>query len=246
MNTKKHSSNHTLPLLLGLFLSVILMASQAVPVYADDAQQAKQLVDKACMTLQNFMTDPNMGEFKNLLNKAKAVVIAPSYLKGAFVIGASGGNAVAMTRDKGRWSAPAFYSIGGASFGLQIGGQASEMILLAMTDRGASALTGSSFKLGVDAGVAAGPVGVGAAAASANLSADILSFSRSKGLYGGIALDGAVVAKRDSLNQAYYNKKVTPMDILVRRDVKNPQTSCLVKGLAEVATEQKMAAVREQ
>jgi len=161
------------------------------------------------------------------------VVIAPEFLKGAFVVGASGGNAVAMVRDgkTGRWSEPAFYTIGGASIGLQIGGESSEVILLAMTERGVSALMGNSFKLGAEAGVAAGPVGIGAQAATANLSADVLSFSRSKGLYGGISLDGAVVAVREGLNHAYYGKKATPTDILVRHDVKNPQTSCLIQNL---------------
>ena len=190
MSTKKHMRwVHG----VWLFLSVLILAGvltmfQAVPAWANDRQEATQIVEKACMTFDNFMSDDNMAAFREQLKQAKAVVIAPSFLKGAFIVGASGGNAVAMVRDEktGRWSEPAFYTIGGASFGLQIGGQSSEMILLAMTERGANALLGNSFKLGADAGVAAGPVGIGAQAASANLSADILSFSRSKGLYGGI------------------------------------------------------------
>jgi lipid-binding SYLF domain-containing protein len=189
------------------------------------------------MTFTNFMNDEHMSAFRDLLKDAKAVVIAPEFLKGAFVVGASGGNAVALVRDAktGGWSESSFYTIGGASIGLQIGGQASEMILLAMTERGVSALMGNSFKLGADAGVAAGPVGIGAQAATANLSADILSFSRSKGLYGGISLDGTVVAVRDRLNEAYYGKKVTPTGIFVRHDVRSPQTACLIEGLKKWA-----------
>ena len=185
------------------------------------------------------MSDPNMGAFRDLLKKAKAVVIAPAFLKGAFVVGASGGNAVAMVREKRTaverarflyhrrskfWSADRRTGFRGGSSGND--GSRRECPY------------GNSFKLGVDAGVAAGPVGVGAAAASANLSADILSFSRSKGLYGGISLDGAVIAVRGSLNQAYYHKKVTPTDILVRHEVKNPQTACLVRGLAGRCSEE--------
>jgi lipid-binding SYLF domain-containing protein len=232
-------------LLFVVALSGALMMFQSVPARAEtDKQQSTQLVEKACMTLDNFMHDSKMGAFKGLLKDAKAVVIAPSLLKGAFIVGASGGNAVAMVREKnGRWSLPAFYTIGGASFGLQIGGQSSEVILLAMTDRGANALLDSSFKLGADVGVAAGPVGMGAQAASANLSADILSFSRSKGLYGGISLDGAVIAVRGSLNDSFYGNNVTPTDILVRHNVSSPQTACLAQGLAESGSG-KLASIR--
>jgi lipid-binding SYLF domain-containing protein len=237
MSTNKHIKriNGLFFLLFVVLLSGAMTMFQTVSAWADDKQESKQLVEKACMTFDNFMHDKNMGAFRDLLKDAKAIVIAPSLLKGAFIVGASGGNAVAMVRDEkaGQWSDPAFYTIGGASFGLQIGGQSSEVILLAMTDRGASALMGNSFKLGADVGVAAGPVGMGAQAASANLSVDILSFSLSKGLYGGISLDGAVIAVRGALNDAYYGKNVTPTDILVRHEVKNPQNACLTQSLAK-------------
>jgi lipid-binding SYLF domain-containing protein len=225
-----------------LFLTVIFLAgalviSQPALVFGNDRQEATQIVEKACMTFSNFKNDEHMGAFRDLIKDAKAVVIAPELLKGAFVVGASGGNAVALVRDEktGRWSEPSFYTIGGASIGLQIGGQSSEMILLAMTERGVSALMGNSFKLGADAGVAAGPVGIGVQAATANLSADILSFSRSKGLYGGISLDGAVVAVREGYNEAYYGKKASPADIFVRHEVGSPQAACLIQGLEKWA-----------
>jgi lipid-binding SYLF domain-containing protein len=164
----------------GAFLFVIMLTGvlatfQAAPARADDKQQATQIVEKACVAFDNFMSDKSMGAFRDLLKRAKAVVIAPSVLKGAFVLGASGGNAVGMIRDEhtGRWSTPAFYTIGSASLGLQIGGQSSEVVLLAMTERGSNALISNSFKLGADAGVAAGPVGIGAQAASANLSDEV-------------------------------------------------------------------------
>ena len=239
MNAKKRMSwirgAWLLPYVVSL--SGALVMFQAVPASGNDKQEATQIMEKSCMTFDNFMNDENMKEFRNLLKKAKAVVIAPELLKGAFVVGASGGNAVALVRDEktGGWSQPVFYTIGGASFGLQIGGQSSEVILLAMTERGVTSLMGNSFKLGADAGVAAGPVGIGAQAASANLSADILSFARSKGLYGGISLDGAVVAVRAGLNEAYYGEKASPTDIFVRHEVKNPQTACLIQGLNKSA-----------
>jgi lipid-binding SYLF domain-containing protein len=235
MNAKKRFSwiNGALLFLCAIPLSGALIMFQAAPAYANDKQEATQIVEKACMTFDNFMSDENMGAFRDLLKKAKAVVIAPEFLKGAFIVGASGGNAIALVRDEktGGWSEPAFYTIGGASVGLQIGGQSSEVMLLAMTERGVASLKGNSFKLGADAGVAAGPIGIGAQAATANLSADILSFSRSKGLYGGISLDGSVIATRAGLNEAYYGEKASPTDIFARHEAKNPQTACLIEGL---------------
>ena len=136
---------------------------------------------------------------------------------------------------RGRWNGPAFYTIAGLSYGLQIGGQASEVILLAMTERGISSFLSSSLKLGADVGITAGPVGVGASASTANLSADILAFSRSKGLYGGISFDGAVVAIRRDWNRAYYGQPVTPTDILIRQEVTNPQAERLIVAVAKTA-----------
>ena len=120
--------------------------------------------------------------------------------------------------------------------GFQAGADASEVALLALTDRGVDALLSTSVKLGADASVAAGPVGVGVRAATANISADIVSFSRSKGLYGGISVDGAVVAPRGALNAAYYGKDVSTRDILILGTASNPQAAPLV-GLVKKAAE---------
>ncbi len=104
-----------------------------------------------------------------------------------------------------------------------------------MTERGVSSLLSNSIKLGADVGIAAGPVGAGASASTVNLSADILSFSRSKGLYGGVSVDGAVVAIRGDWNEAYYGKPVTPTDTLIRREVTNPQAERLIRAVAKAA-----------
>ncbi len=222
---------------LGVILTLLIfVAMAAYPAAAQAAgkQESDQLVTKARLTLESFMNDPNMGAFRDLLKRADGVVIAPELLKGAFIVGALGGNAVFLARDQktGQWSEPAFYTIGGASFGLQAGGQSSEMILLIMTQRGVSALLSNSLKLGGDIGVAAGPYGMGAAASTANLSADVLSFSRSKGLYGGVSLEGAVIAVRGKLNKAFYGRKVSTTDILVLRDVENPRAAGLREDIS--------------
>ncbi len=220
----------TVPLLLVTILFYL-------PAFAGEKQEAMQLVEKARFSMESFMADEKMGAFHGLLKKARGVLIAPQVLKGAFVLGASGGSGVLVVRNvkKGGWNGPAFYTIGGVSYGLQIGGQASEVILLVMTERGVSSLLSSSFKLGADVGIAAGPVGAGASASTANLSADILAFSRSKGLYGGISVDGAVVATRKDWNRAYYGKPVTPTDILIHQEVASPQAERLIVAPAKTA-----------
>ena len=163
------------------------------------------------------------------MKKAKAVYIAPSVLRGAFIVGASGGSGVLLVRnDKGQWNGPAFYTIGGGSFGFEAGVDKSEVMLLIMSDRGVSSMLTGNVKLGADASVAAGPVGGGAKAETANVSADILTFSHAKGLYGGVSLEGAVVAKREGLNEAYYHKpEVTPTDILIKGSPSNKQAAPL-------------------
>lgn len=222
---------------MAAFAAVALVVAPVTPAYANEKEEATQIVEKARLTLDSFMSDSNMGAFRDLIKKAEGVFIAPQVLKGAFIIGASGGNGVLLVRDNKteKWSAPAFYTVGEASFGLQIGAQASEIILLLMTHRGVTALLSNSVKLGADAGVAAGPVGIGVSAATANLSADVLTFSRSKGLYGGVSLDGAVIAVRQGLNDAYYGKSATPADIFVRHAVKNPQAGRLIEDVSKSA-----------
>ncbi len=222
-------------LILIILLSMAVVSFPASSRAADERLEANQLVEKARITLENMVADPNLEALVDLLKKARGVFICPALLKGAFVIGVSGGSGVFLARADGNWTGPAFYTIGGASFGLQIGGQSSEVILVAMTERGVTSLLSTSAKLGADAGVAVGPIGIGAAAATANLSADIISFSRSKGLYGGLSLDGAVVAVRGGLNDAYYSKMVTPTDILMRHAVSNPQAGGLIQSLEKVA-----------
>ncbi len=203
---------------------------------ADDRLEARQLVERAKLTLDRFMAAGEMGAFRNLLKKAQGVFIAPQVLKGAFIFGASGGSGVLLARDReGTWRGPAFYTLGEGSFGLQIGGEASEVVLLIMTQRGVTTLLSDSVKLGVDIGVAVGPVGAGADASTANLSADIITFSKSKGLYGGISLEGAVVVTRGDWNSAYYGSSVRPTDILVRKSVSSPHAASLVNAVAKAA-----------
>lgn len=222
---------------LTLTCTVAFLLSSLSPAVADDATDARQLVERAKITFDSFRIKKDLISLRDLLKKARGVFIAPQVLRGAFIVGGSGGSGVLLVRDPktGQWNGPAFYTMGEASFGLQIGGEASEVLLLAMTERGVTALLSHSVKLGADVGVAVGPVGAGADASTANLSADIVSYSHSKGLYGGISVEGAVVAVRDGWNEAYYGKKVTPTDILIRRDARKKHAAKLIEAVSKAA-----------
>jgi len=227
----------------GLILLVGLLVGGAVTLGglrtagADDAQDARQLVEKAKLTFESFTADKDMEGLLALVQKAKGVLIYPTVLRGAFIFGASGGSGAFLAYDEQakKWNGPAFYTIGEASFGLQIGGEASEMILVALTDRGVAAMLSTSSKLGADSTIAVGPYGAGAAAATANLSADIISFAKAKGLYGGVSVQGAVVATRDALNKAYYGQEVTPTDILIKRTVSSAHAAPLIQAVSKEA-----------
>jgi len=211
----------------GLILPVCLLGILFFSSSAFSATQteAENLVDKAAMVVKSFSVDPDLEWFRSKVTEAKAVLIIPQSIQGAFFIGASGGSGVLVANDaaSGQWGYPAFYTIGSLSIGVQFGGEASEVILLIMTERGMEKLLTNSFKLGADLTLAAGPVGGGAAAGTA----DVLSYARSKGAFAGFSLAGAVVKTKDKFNEAYYGKAVSPSDILIRKNVSNPHADML-------------------
>jgi lipid-binding SYLF domain-containing protein len=218
-------------------LATMALCLGSVSAWADDAQDARQLVEKAKLTVEEFQADPNMTTLRDLAKKAKGMLIMPQMVRAAFIVGGSGGSGVLLARDEkaGQWRGPSFHTLGGASFGFQAGADAAEVIILAMTERGVTKLLTPQVKLGGDVSVAAGPVGGGAAAATAGLSADLISYSKAKGLYGGFSVEGSVVGVRTSLNQAYYGRPMTPTDILLRGAVKNPQAAPLTQAVAKLA-----------
>ncbi|MBW2239261.1 MAG: lipid-binding SYLF domain-containing protein [Deltaproteobacteria bacterium] len=197
-----------------------LILGFSMPAKAAEPVDQQGLVDKARTTFQSFMADSNMAYLKNHLREARGLLIVPSMLKAGFFVGGSGGTGALIVKNAktGQWSQPAFYTLGSVSFGLQFGGEAAEVIMMVRTQKAVDKLLTSSFKLGGDTSIAVGPVGGGA---KSNVMADIFSFSRSKGAFAGIALDGAVISTKDKWNKAYYGKAVTPVDILVKRSVNN-------------------------
>ena len=215
------------------FLAVLIVAGVGATAEAATLQGQQNTVNKALTTIRNFQNDPNLTWFRNNVGRARALVIIPTSVKAGFIVGGSGGGGLMLARSprSGVWSYPAFYRIGSITFGLQIGGEVSEIVLLVMTQRGVDALMASSFKLGGDVSVAVGPVGAGAKAQTA----DIIAFSRTKGLYGGINLEGAVIDTHDSGNRAYYGRAVSPADIIIRRKVRNRGADRLRGTVARIA-----------
>ena len=214
----------------------ILAAGAAGPALAGPDQEG--LVEKSRITVQSISRDKEVGPtVRNLMKAAKAVVIFPSVLKGAFFVGAEGGSGVLLAKgNNGQWSYPAFYTMGGASFGLQIGGQASEVMLLIMTSKGINSVINNEVKLGGDVSVAVGPVGVGAeAATTTNLRADIYSFSKNAGAYIGASVEGSVIHPRQSWNTSYYSSEnATPEAVVLDGKYFNVHADALRKALADL------------
>ena len=138
----------------------------------------------------------------------KGLFIVPQLLRGAFIFGGAGGSGVLLARDEktGQWSQPAFYNIGAVSFGIQAGGDASELVFVVTSQRALEKFYSSDFKLGADAGITVGPVG--GSTSVAGVGADIVSYGRTKGAFGGMALDGAIIAVSDESNERYYGRGV--------------------------------------
>jgi len=179
--------------------------------------------DKAARVFGEIMATPDKGIPKDLLEKAECVAVFPSVLKAGFIVGGRGGRGVASCRTPGGWSAPAYFSLGGASFGLQIGAQSTDFVMLFMNKEGLNSLLSDEFTLGADASVAAGPVGrQSGAATDLKLNAQILSYSRSRGLFAGLELKGVVIkADKDDMRDVY-GEGVTAKQVLKENKVSAP------------------------
>jgi lipid-binding SYLF domain-containing protein len=212
-----------------------MVAFSATCALAADALEEQQLVEKAKITIDAFAADPEVGPATREMKKeAKALFIVPQFVRGAYVFGGAGGSGVLIVRDEKtkQWSEPAFYTIGSASFGLQIGGDVSEMIFVVRNQKGLEEFYRNDFKLGADASVALGPVGGGAQAKG--ITGDLVAYAKKKGAFIGMAVDGSFIAVSDEANAAYYGKAVRPTDILVTHSVSNPKSADLRKAAAQL------------
>ena len=175
-----------------------------------------------------------MSWFRDHVGEAVAVLIVPKRVRAGLILGGSGGVGVLLARDgaSGEWGQPVFYNLGGASIGLQVGGERSEVVMLIRSQAGLDSFLSSKLHLGAEATVAAGPVGAGA---GENVSADILTFVRSKGLYAGATLEGTAIQPATERNAAYYGSEASAVDILVRKAVHNDHADGLRVDLARAA-----------
>ncbi len=204
------------PFLALLLVSFTLMSCRSAGEFS---REPEALADRSALTFKSMMSDPQYPGLVDLATRAKAVIIVPNLGRGAFLIGGRLGNAVMVVRDEqGMWSPPAFYTLGGLSFGLQIGGQTSEMVIAVMTDKGLNAVMERQVTLGGDAGLAVGELGKGINAATGlGLSADMYAFARSEGLFVGVSLQGSIITPRNTWNKQLYGLDATPKGILVDR-----------------------------
>jgi len=198
------------------FFNVIMFAVFAASVFAinvsaqdkgKELRSAIDRVDKASDVIKEVMKISERSIPRDLLSKAKAIVVFPGTLKVGFIVGGQGGSGVAIRRLDGGWSAPAFLNMAGGSIGPQVGGQKTDYVLLVMNENGLDKLLRDKFEIGGEGSVSAGPVGrTASATTNARLDAEILSYSRSKGLFAGISLKGVVISQDEDMNQAIYEK----------------------------------------
>src|SRR5262250_1176213 len=199
-------------------LSSLLALSFLCPVLSADDKKESSRLENCGTVIQEIMDIPDDIP-QDLIDKAVCVIVYPSVLKAAFVFGGSYGRGAMTCRSgehfNGPWSAPTMMALEGGSFGLQIGGQATDFVLLVMNARGANSILSSKVKLGADASAAAGPKGRNAEASTdVTLRAEILSYSRARGLFAGISLAGSTVRPDNKANTALYKKEITSQDII--------------------------------
>ena len=195
--------------------------------------EPEALVESARTTLSNFIRDPDQTWIQDNLNRSRGILIAPQLVRAGFIFGGSGGRGLLVARDGRAWAGPAFYNLATVSVGFQAGLDVSEAIIVVMTDKGLNSLLASSFKMGGDASIAAGPVG---ASARSTVTADLITFTRARGVYGGLNLDGTVVSTNVPWNDAFFGKSnVLPPDILIRRSVTSPKAQALLADVQKAA-----------
>jgi lipid-binding SYLF domain-containing protein len=194
-----------------ILLLWVVVSLAAFAVAGDESQsKTADRVQAAADVLNEIQNTPDNGIPSEVFGSAECVAVVPSMLKGGFIVGAHYGRGVASCRTpKGGWSAPAFFTVEGGSFGLQIGGQAVDLVMLIMNDNGMKNLLSSEFKLGADASVAAGPVGRHAAADTDwKMRAQVLSYSRARGVFAGLELNGALIRQDKESTYEFYDKMV--------------------------------------
>lgn len=210
--------------------AALALCLTAMPALASD-QTA--LIANADNTVRHMRHDQTFGPSRDLLHRARAVLIVPGLVKGGFFFGGEGGNGVLLRREGESWSQPAFYTLASGSFGLQIGLEKAELVMFVMSDRALRAVERTKFKLGAGAGLTVVTVGANAQGATApDLTGDIIVWSSSVGAYGGLTLEGSVIAPKRDWNDDFYGK-ATSVNAILRDMSANTQTAELRRNLSE-------------
>jgi SH3 domain-containing YSC84-like protein 1 len=215
-----------------------LLAPEFTPGFARAQGVEQTLVDRATLSLQEMMTQTVSQDPRIMLQRSRAVMICPRVFKAGFIIGGSGGDCVLLARaGNGTWSYPAFYGVGSGSFGFQIGIEDSAVVMMIMTGRGLNAVMDSQFKLGGDASVAVATVGgtVGGATTAA-VGADILVYAETRGLFGGVSVEGSIMSLRSDWNAAYYGQPYAARQIVMQMAAANPGADPLRAVLTRFGT----------
>jgi SH3 domain-containing YSC84-like protein 1 len=219
---------------LTAFLGLAAATFAAAPAALAQSEQ-QQLIDQATGVVESFQ---NQGQYltdvRELVKRARAIIIVPQMVQAGFIFGAQGGSGVLLAHEKnGSWSYPAFYHLGAASFGFQAGAEVSQVVLIIMSDRALdSALQDAQVKLGAEAGLAVATVGAGAQGnLVAPAGADIYALSSSKGLFGGVAIQGGAIGPAHDMDSAYYGRSVSAPDIVLRGAAKNRGAEALRAAL---------------
>jgi lipid-binding SYLF domain-containing protein len=213
-----------------LILSGVAIMSSVAFTAPDACADNKwtNLVEESGKVLAEIQQMPDQGIPEDLMRSCRAIAIFPNTISGGFVIGGKYGQGIIMVREEGsgKWSAPAVFTIAGGSFGWQIGGQATDFVLLIMNRRSVDGILEGKFKLGADAAVAAGPVGRAAEASTdIQLKGGILSYSRSRGLFAGAKLEGAVISEQWEADETIYGKSLSAKQILLKNEAKMPKSA---------------------
>ncbi len=213
--------------------AALLLISFGGTGLAQAETESEALVTESRLSVDRLMADKDFFQLSNFIKNAKGIYIVPQLVKGGFIIGAEGGSGVFLARGTdGSWSAPAFYTMAAGSIGLQIGGEVKEVVFVLMSDKAVDAMLSSEFKLGADASISVGPVGRGVEASrTTDLTSDIYAFSKSVGLFGGGALEGAKIFERETLNIGYYGSGATARSIVIDRKFSNAQADKLRETL---------------
>ena len=220
------------------WISVGLLAALALPAYAQKKEEER--VENSGKVMQEILNAPDSIP-QSVLDKAECVVVLPSVVKVAIGIGGSYGRGVMTCRGgknfKGKWGAPTMMALEGGSAGLQLGGQATDFVLLLMNDRSASSILTSKVKLGGDASAAAGPVGRTASAETdVTMRAEVLTYSRARGLFAGVSLEGSTLRPDNDANEHLYGKKIDAKAIVMEGAVKAPPSAATLISTLDKAT----------